>query len=111
MPSHSYHIQSHTSTICQVILIGEPSVGKTSILSRFSDQVFSSNFISTVGIDFKVKKIKRDKRKVKLQVMNGNVAAFAGLYTVFICDCNKKKLYSNIVVYSIAKFLPLMERV
>jgi len=52
----------------KVILIGDSSVGKTSILSRFSDQVFNSNFISTVGIDFKVKKVKRDKRKVKLQV-------------------------------------------
>ena len=67
----------------QVILIGDSSVGKTSILSRFSDQVFSSNFISTVGIDFKVKKIKRDKRKVKLQVMNGNVAAFKGTSQLF----------------------------
>ena len=54
----------------KVILIGDSSVGKTSILSRFSDQVFNSNFISTVGIDFKVKKVKRDKRKVKLQVHN-----------------------------------------
>jgi len=55
-------------TMHKVILIGDSSVGKTSILSRFSDQIFNSNFISTVGIDFKVKKVKRDKRKVKLQI-------------------------------------------
>ena len=40
----------------QVMLIGDTGVGKTCLLVRFKDNAFlSGNFISTVGIDFRVR--------------------------------------------------------
>lgn len=39
----------------QVILLGDSGVGKTCILTRFRDGHFlGGNYISTVGIDFRV---------------------------------------------------------
>ena len=41
----------------KVILIGDPGVGKTSILSRFVTNEFQSVYTSTIGVEFKTKDI------------------------------------------------------
>lgn len=38
----------------KILIIGNSSVGKTSFLFRYADDSFTSAFVSTVGIDFKV---------------------------------------------------------
>uniref|UniRef100_A0A3B3DQ31 small monomeric GTPase n=1 Tax=Oryzias melastigma TaxID=30732 RepID=A0A3B3DQ31_ORYME len=52
----------------KLLIIGNSSVGKTSFLFRFADDSFTSAFVSTVGIDFKVKTIYRNNKRVKLQI-------------------------------------------
>mmetsp|Transcript_13534 Transcript_13534/g.38058 ORF Transcript_13534/g.38058 Transcript_13534/m.38058 type:complete len:190 (-) Transcript_13534:158-727(-) len=43
-------------------------VGKTSLLLRFSEDSFTTSFISTIGIDFKIKKVMIDEKCCKLQI-------------------------------------------
>ena len=52
----------------KLLLIGDSSVGKTAILLRFADDSFSPNFISTIGIDFRIKTIEIRGKKIKLQI-------------------------------------------
>jgi len=52
----------------KLLLIGDTSVGKSSLLLRFTEDTFNSTFISTIGIDFKVKTVDIDGERVKLQV-------------------------------------------
>lgn len=52
----------------KLLLIGDSGVGKTSILFRFSDDAFTPTFISTIGIDFKIKTIELRGKKIKLQI-------------------------------------------
>ncbi|KAG8180493.1 hypothetical protein JTE90_007451 [Oedothorax gibbosus] len=52
----------------KLLLIGDSGVGKTCILFRFSEDTFNSTFISTIGIDFKIKTIELDGKKIKLQI-------------------------------------------
>lgn len=52
----------------KLLIIGNSSVGKTSFLIRYYDNSFTSAFVSTVGIDFKVKTVFRNEKKVKLQI-------------------------------------------
>lgn len=52
----------------KLLLIGDSGVGKTSILFKFSEDTFSSAFISTIGIDFKIRTIEVDGKRIKLQV-------------------------------------------
>ncbi|VDN83291.1 Uncharacterized protein BM_BM5972 [Brugia malayi] len=52
----------------KLLLIGDSGVGKTCILYRFSDDAFNTTFISTIGIDFKIKTIELKGKKIKLQI-------------------------------------------
>ena len=49
------------------MLIGETDVGKTSLLLRYSDGIFSQK-PTTVGVDFKIKTLKVDNKIIKIQI-------------------------------------------
>lgn len=52
----------------KLLLIGDSGVGKSSILIRFTDDSYSEAFISTIGVDFKIKSIELDGKHIKLQL-------------------------------------------
>lgn len=52
----------------KLLLIGDSGVGKTCILVRFSEDAFNSTFISTIGIDFKIRTVEIEGKKIKLQI-------------------------------------------
>jgi len=52
----------------KLLLIGDSGVGKTCVLFRFSDDTFNTTFISTIGIDFKIKTVELQGKKIKLQI-------------------------------------------
>ncbi|KAI5095276.1 ras-related protein Rab-3C isoform X1, partial [Silurus meridionalis] len=52
----------------KLLIIGNSSVGKTSFLFRYADDSFTSAFVSTVGIDFRVKTVYRNDKSIKLQI-------------------------------------------
>lgn len=52
----------------KLLLIGDSGVGKTCLLFRFSDDAFNTTFISTIGIDFKIKTVELGGKKIKLQI-------------------------------------------
>ena len=41
--------------LVKLLLIGDSSVGKSSLLVRFADDKFSPDYMSTIGIDYKIK--------------------------------------------------------
>ncbi|KAF7629215.1 hypothetical protein Mgra_00009279, partial [Meloidogyne graminicola] len=51
-----------------LLIIGDSGVGKSSLLLRFSDNTFSANYITTIGVDFKIRTITVKGYKVKLQI-------------------------------------------
>jgi Ras-related protein Rab-1A len=52
----------------KLILIGNSSVGKSSLLVRFVEDIWEENFVPTIGVDFKLKTLDVDGKKVKLQI-------------------------------------------
>jgi signal recognition particle receptor subunit beta len=56
--------------LMKLLLIGDKDVGKTSLLFKFTEGESNPNpkFISTIGIDFKIKTIDMEGKKVKLHI-------------------------------------------
>ncbi len=52
----------------KLLIIGESGVGKTCILLRFTDDSFTANHLTTIGIDFKIKIIELEGKVIKLQI-------------------------------------------
>lgn len=54
--------------LIKLLLIGDSGVGKSCLLLRFSDDQFTTSFITTIGIDFKIRTVELDGKRVKLQI-------------------------------------------
>uniref|UniRef100_A0A6A7G2G5 Rab GTPase n=1 Tax=Hirondellea gigas TaxID=1518452 RepID=A0A6A7G2G5_9CRUS len=54
--------------LVKLLMIGDSGVGKSCLLLRFSDESFTTSFITTIGIDFKIKTIELDGKRIKLQI-------------------------------------------
>ena len=56
----------------KILLVGDTSVGKTSILSKYIDDIFEENQISTVGVEYKVKSLIINGRKINLRIWDSS---------------------------------------
>ncbi|XP_008787455.1 ras-related protein RABE1c-like [Phoenix dactylifera] len=54
--------------LIKLLLIGDSGVGKSCLLLRFTDDSFTTSFITTIGIDFKIRTVELDGKRIKLQI-------------------------------------------
>ena len=52
--------------LLKILVIGNSSVGKSSMLLRFSDNIFSEGFLPTIGVDFKIRTFTLGGKDIKL---------------------------------------------
>jgi Ras-related protein Rab-1A len=52
----------------KLIIIGDSGIGKSCLLNRFADDTYTEAYISTIGVDFKIRTLELDGRIVKLQI-------------------------------------------
>lgn len=50
------------------LLVGDSGCGKSSILMRYTDNSFTESFISTIGVDFKIKNVDINGTLIKIQI-------------------------------------------
>ena len=56
------------SSLFKVIVIGDSGVGKTNLITRFCENSFKDTYVATIGVDFKVKSLPINDKKVKMQI-------------------------------------------
>lgn len=52
----------------KILLVGDSGVGKSSLLLRFTEDNFSETFISTIGVDFRMRIVEIGGKRYKLQI-------------------------------------------
>ncbi|KAH3765245.1 Ras family protein [Pelomyxa schiedti] len=52
----------------KLLLIGDSGVGKSCLLLRFADDMYTESYISTIGVDFKIRTIELEQKTIKLQI-------------------------------------------
>lgn len=52
----------------KVVIVGKSSVGKSSIMLKFTDDRFTENYLTTIGVDFKFRSFKLKEEAFKLQI-------------------------------------------
>ncbi|CAN0854018.1 Ras-related protein RABE1c [Linum grandiflorum] len=65
-PKCNLRFIQRTATRYKLVVV--KSVGKSCLLLRFSDGSFTTSFITTIGIDFKIRTIELDGKRIKLQI-------------------------------------------
>ena len=54
--------------ILKVVVVGSSGTGKSSIVLRYTDDAFVDEMASTIGVDFKVKTVTMDDKRIKLTI-------------------------------------------
>ena len=90
-----------------VVLIGDSGVGKTAILTRYTEDNFRDCLIKTIGIDFRVKTVRVKEKIVKLQVWDTagqeRFNSITPIYCrkadgiIFVYDVTSQNSFENIV--------------
>ncbi|CEF71143.1 Ras-related protein Rab-10 [Strongyloides ratti] len=85
-----------------IMLLGDSCTGKTCLLIRYKDDTFmNSNFISTVGIDYRTKYVELNKYKIKLQIWDtAGQERFRSITNQYYRDADALLLVYDITVRS-----------
>ncbi|KAI3954258.1 hypothetical protein MKW98_018082 [Papaver atlanticum] len=85
--------------LIKLLLIGDSGVGKSCILLRFSDGSFTTSFITTIGIDFKIRNIELDNKRIKLQIWD--TAGQERFRTITTCRSYYRGAMGILLVYDV----------
>jgi Ras-related protein Rab-1A len=93
----------------KILLIGDCGVGKSSIMTRFVDDSFTTTHISTIGVDFKIKTINSQGKIVKLQIWDTagqerfktiTTSYYRGAQGIIICyDITNLESFQNVKMW------------
>ncbi|RXK41030.1 GTP-binding protein ryh1 [Tremella mesenterica] len=86
-PAGEFTSSSNPLRKFKLVFLGEQSVGKTSLITRFMYDTFDNTYQATIGIDFLSKTMYLEDRTVRLQLWDtGNQERFRSLIPSYIRD-------------------------
>lgn len=63
---NSYCNEDSFDFLFKIVVIGDCGIGKTSLVQRFKSGVFTERYTNTIGVDFAMKTIVIEGKKVKV---------------------------------------------
>ncbi|CAM6006406.1 unnamed protein product [Sphagnum balticum] len=78
----------------KILLIGDAEVGKSCLLSRFADDSYTPSYVSTIGVDFRVRTVEVGGKNVKVQVV-GWTRSVRGCRGPVTCTISLRLLFEH----------------
>ncbi|EFC35538.1 rab family small GTPase [Naegleria gruberi] len=77
----------------KLVLVGDSATGKSSIITQFTEDEFKEQMSPTIGVDFKVKFMNVNRKKVKLTIFDtaGNAHGI-----ILVYDVTREETFNNI---------------
>ncbi|VDL98453.1 unnamed protein product [Schistocephalus solidus] len=75
------------ASVFKIFVVGSSGVGKTSVVQRFCNNLFSQNYQETIGVEFQIKTILMESRPYVLQLWD---TAGQSRFRSLILQCGKK---------------------
>ena len=60
--------KKYSDYLFKFLVIGNSGTGKSCLLIRFTDDTFSDSYVTTIGVDFKIKTLDVEEKSCKLQI-------------------------------------------
>jgi Ras-related protein Rab-8A len=60
--------KEHFDILAKLIIIGDSGVGKTNLILQYVGESFKENYVATIGVDFKLKTVDLQGKKIRLQI-------------------------------------------
>ncbi|CAH3139538.1 unnamed protein product [Pocillopora meandrina] len=99
-------LQLQYDYLFKVLMIGDSGVGKSCLLLRYVDFAHREAYLNTIGVDFKIKTIKLNGKRIRLQVWDTagqerfktiTSSYYRGAHGVMIVyDIARKETFSNL---------------
>ena len=85
----------------KVVIFGDAGTGKTTLTQRFLTNLFKSDSKMTIGVDFEVKSLEINEKKVKLQIWAfGGEERFRFLLPTYVRGANGALFMYDVTNYS-----------
>eukprot|EP00697_Spironema_sp_BW2_P001709 gnl/Spiro4/12297_TR6481_c0_g1_i1.p1 gnl/Spiro4/12297_TR6481_c0_g1~~gnl/Spiro4/12297_TR6481_c0_g1_i1.p1 ORF type:complete len:211 (+),score=43.62 gnl/Spiro4/12297_TR6481_c0_g1_i1:37-633(+) len=100
----------------KLLLVGDSGVGKSCLLMRFADETYTDSYISTIGVDFKIRTVELEGKTIKLQIWDTagqerfktiTCSYYRGAHGIIVVyDVTEQKSYENVRTWlgEIAKY-------
>ncbi|XP_018440372.1 ras-related protein RABD2b isoform X1 [Raphanus sativus] len=88
----------------KLLLIGDSGVGKSCLLLRFADDSYLDSYISTIGVDFKIRTVEQDGKTIKLQIWDTagqerfrtiTSSYYRGAHGIIVCAHSSNHVFVN----------------
>ena len=90
----------------KVLFVGDSFVGKSSLCLRFVNNIWNDPFVPTIGVDFMLKNLEIDQKKIKMQIWDHQgqerfktlpASYYRGTHGIFLVyDVTEKDSFNNL---------------
>ncbi len=85
----------------KMVIFGDAGCGKTTLTQRFLTNLFKSSTTMTIGVDFEVKSLEINEKKIKLQIWDfGGEERFRFLLPTYVRGANGALFMYDVTNYS-----------
>ena len=105
----SISVDESDEIILKIIILGDSSVGKTSLILKYVDSFYGNIYVATIGVEYKMKKISLNGININLQIWDtAGQERYRGLTRnflkgadgiIYVFDITNKETFDNLKIW------------